>query len=447
MYRIYGFAIVVCVAGLTDGVIGAADREASVPDGWTTESPRDEIRPEFTFEGHGGPGGKPCLVISAGNREAIDGAWVRTFPIEGGCAYRFYSLRKTKNVAAPWRSAIAQITWQDDNGKLVAGGREGLDDKARPEYPLDGPTREDGWTAVTDVYQTPKAATQARVTLHLRWTGGQVRWSNVSLERVERKPSRKVRLAAVHFQPRAGKTPAEKREQFAPLIAEAGRQKADLVCLPESLTYYGSGRTMVEVAEPIPGPSTDYFGQLAKKHNLYIVAGLTERDGTVVYNTAAVIGPDGQLVGKYRKVCLPREEISAGVTPGTDYPVFETRFGKLGVMICWDVHFPEVARNLSNRGAEVIALPIWGGNPTLAAARAIENQIYLVTSTYTSPDRDWMRSGVWNHKGELIVEGKQWGQVLVTEVDLEQRTHWWWLGDFKARIARERPADGFQDPK
>lgn len=445
MCRICGFIVILFVAGVFAAPCVAGDGDAKEPDGWTTASPRDEICPEFAYEKRGGPGGEPCLVMSAADRAAIDGAWVKTFPIEGGGVYRFSALRKTKKVSAPWRSAIAQITWQDDDGKLVAGGREDLEDKARPEYPLDGPTCKQGWTAVTDVYQTPKTATRARITLHLRWTDGEVRWSGVVLEKLDRKPSRKVRLAAVHFQPRAGKTPAEKCEQFAPLIAEAGRQKSDLVCLPESLTYYGSGRAMADVAEPIPGPSTEYFGGLAKKHNLYIVAGLTERDGTVVYNTAALIGPDGQLVGKYRKVCLPREEISAGVTPGTEYPVFETRFGKLGVMICWDVHFPEVARNLSNRGAEVIALPIWGGNPALAAARAIENQIHLVTSTYTSPDRDWMKSGVWDHKGELIVEGTQWGQVLVTEVDLEERTHWSWLGDFKARIARERPAGGFQE--
>ena len=60
---------------------------------------------------------------------------------------------------------------------------------------------------------------------------------------------------------------------------------------------------------------------------------------------------------------------AAGITPGERYPVFDTRFGKLGLMICWDVHFPEVARNLSNHGAEVIAMPIWGGNPALARAR------------------------------------------------------------------------------
>jgi len=140
---------------------------------------------------------------------------------------------------------------------------------------------------------------------------------------------------------------------------------------------------MAECAEPIPGPATEYFGRLASEHNLYIVAGLTERVGIAIYNTAALVGPEG-FVGKYRKVCLPREEIEAGVTPGDAYPVFSTRFGKVGMMVCWDVHFPEVARNLSNHGAEVIAMPIWGANLTLASARAIENQVYLVSSTFSS---------------------------------------------------------------
>ena len=85
-------------------------------------------------------------------------------------------------------------------------------------------------------------------------------------------------------------------------------------------------------------------------------------------HTSALIGPDGKLVGKYRKVTLPRGEIEAGITPGHDYPVFDTRFGKVGMMICYDGFFPEVARALTIKGAEVIAWPVWGCNPLLAVA-------------------------------------------------------------------------------
>jgi predicted amidohydrolase len=94
----------------------------------------------------------------------------------------------------------------------------------------------------------------------------------------------------------------------------------------------------------------EYFCALAKKHNIYIVVGLVERDGNLIYNVAVLIGHDGRIIGKYRKVCLPRSEVEAGLSPGKDYPVFETRFAKVGMMVCYDGFFPEVARELSKGG-------------------------------------------------------------------------------------------------
>src|SRR5262249_59419334 len=93
-----------------------------------------------------------------------------------------------------------------------------------------------------------------------------------------------------------GASPPAKTERWTePLIAEAAKQKADIVVLGETLTYPGLGKKYHEVAEPIPGPSTEYFGGLAKKHNLYIVPGPLERDGNLVYNVAVLIGPDGAI--------------------------------------------------------------------------------------------------------------------------------------------------------
>jgi predicted amidohydrolase len=77
--------------------------------------------------------------------------------------------------------------------------------------------------------------------------------------------------------------------------------------------------------------------------------------------------------GKYRKVCLPSEEIDGGITPGKDYPVFDTDFGRVGMMICWDRSYPEVARRLAAQGAEVLLMPIWGGQELLARSRTQEN--------------------------------------------------------------------------
>ena len=191
--------------------------------------------------------------------------------------------------------------------------------------------------------------------------------------------------------------------------------------LGETLTYYGTGKSFAETAEPVPGPSTAYFGALAKKHGLYIVAGLLERDGHLIYNVAALLGPDGKLAGKYRKVCLPRGEIAGGIAPGSDYPVFSTRFGKLGMMVCYDGFFPEVAQALASAGAEVIAWPVWGCNPDLAVARACDNQVYLVSSTYEDISRNWMLTAIFSPDGKPLARAEKWGSVIVTEVDLDRR--------------------------
>jgi len=144
--------------------------------------------------------------------------------------------------------------------------------------------------------------------------------------------------------------------------------------------------------------------------------------------------------GKYRKTCLPRGEADGGVTPGNEYPVFDTRFGKLGMMVCYDAFFPEVARQLTINGAEVIALPVWGCNPALAAARATENHVWLVSSTYTDHNSNWIKTAIFDHEGQMVTQATEWGQVIVAEVDLDERRHWHGLGDFKARINRGRPA-------
>jgi predicted amidohydrolase len=436
------------------GKVAAADKRApgpgNTPDGWKTAAPREEIRPQFSFNAKGGPNGTGSLVIQADAREALDGYWTRTFRVKGGQHYRFSALRKLENVASPRRSAVARVIWENDAGKsvltdepIVSTVLPGFTRTAEPEFPADQATDARGWTEVSGVYRAPSKATRAVVELHLQWApNGQAEWSNVSLSESSPLPGRKVRLAAVHYRPKGGKSPMDNCREFAPLIEDAAQQRADLVVLPETLTYYGLGKSYADCAEAVPGPSTEYFSALAKKHDLYIVAGLLERDRHLVYNVAVLVGPDGKFVGKYRKVALPRSEISGGVAPGSEYPVFDTRFGKLGMMVCYDGFFPEVARHLAMRGAEVVAWPVWGCNPMLASARACENHVYLVSSTYEDISRNWMLTAVYDHEGKPMVKAEKWGTVVVAEVDLDQRLLWPSLGDFKAEIPRHRPLWG-----
>ncbi|MDQ3622952.1 MAG: carbon-nitrogen hydrolase family protein, partial [Verrucomicrobiota bacterium] len=261
-----------------------------IDEAWQNAAPREEIRPHFAFDPNGGRGAPASLLIEADAREGLAGHWFKTVPVKGGEHYRFSAWRNAEGIEEVRRSVVARIVWQDREGKPVPSDGPGVPNvlkgwtpRAEPEYPADCPPDSQGWAEVSGVYRAPSAAAQARLELHLQWAPrGKVRWSDVVFEPTARPGGRKVRLAAIHFRPEGGKTPEGNCRLFAPLVAEAAKQRADLVVLPETLTFFGLGRKYGDCAESVPGPSTDYFGALAREHNLYIVAGLIERDGHLI---------------------------------------------------------------------------------------------------------------------------------------------------------------------
>lgn len=177
-----------------------------------------------------------------------------------------------------------------------------------------------------------------------------------------------VRVAVVQFDPQVGIHNIQTNLQNSlDLAREAAINGADLIVLPELANtgyLFANRQDAFDHAETIPdGPSVKAWINFAQKHQVYLVAGLAEQDAMQLFDTAVLLGPDG-FVGKYRKAHLWNKE-KLWFTPGNlGFPVFETSIGRIGLLICWDIWFPEVPRLLSQQGADIIcSLNNWVWTP------------------------------------------------------------------------------------
>ena len=395
------------------------------PAAWAAWSPREEIRPRFSVDKRTGRAGGGALKIGTAGRSEF-GAWRTAISgLVGGHTYRFTAWYRTKNVPNERRSVIARLEWLDAKGQQVRP----------PDYALDA-GREGAWTKVEYITSVPENARSVDLQLSLGFAAkAAVWWDDIQLAEEPAPPDRVVRAMTVFHRPHGTKTAAESVEEFCQLVEGAAAQRPDIVCLPEGITVVGNGKSYVDASEPIPGPTTRRLGEVAKRLNSYIVAGIYERTNKLVFNTAVLIGRKGELVGAYRKTHLPREEWEKGITPGESYPVVATDFGKVGLMVCWDLQFPEPARALAAQGAEMILLPIWGGSETLARARAIENCVFLVSSSYD------MKTFVLDPTGLTLAEATKDQPVVSAELHLDRKIYQPWLGNMKTRTWKERRPD------
>jgi predicted amidohydrolase len=396
------------------------------PSNWTTWSARAETAPRCfvdTLHFRSKPG---SLAISGNSNIAEHGGWERLVSgIDAGAWYRFTAYYRTEAVPHESLQVLARLDWRDShNGRI-----------AEPDYVYQS-RREGTWTRVTLDTQAPRKASAVTLQLYLsNAPNSTVWWDDISLEQIPAPGPRKITIASINLRPRETASAAESVQRFINTIEATVRQKTDVILLPEGITVVGTGKQYADVAEAIPGPTTARLGELARKHNSYVVAGIYEREGPAIYNTAVLLDRAGEVAGKYRKVYLPREEIERGLTPGNDYPVFHTDFGTVGLMICYDVFFADPARALATEGAEVILMPIWGGDETLGKARAIENRVFVAASGYDYP------TYVMDPDGELLSSTRQDGAAAIATIDLNKRYLQPHLGDMHGRRMKELRLD------
>jgi len=228
----------------------------------------------------------------------------------------------------------------------------------------------------------------------------------------------KIRAAAIQM-PIADETDARGNLALGcNLVEQAGTRHPDLVCLPELFTG-------LNVSSTIPGPETERLGALAKRFGMYIVAPFYVRRPDGLFNCAVLLDREGGVIGSYDKVHLwPWEAPVGGVTPGSGFPVFELDFGTLGLCICHDHEFPETARTLALKGAEVICCATRMPDPfqfpwlELSRVRALENQAYVVSVGCADNDCSTHIVGP-NFRAPVIAAVGTGTHIIDAELDLD----------------------------
>ncbi len=269
-----------------------------------------------------------------------------------------------------------------------------------------------------------------------------------------------ARLRIGLVQTHADDSAEENLQRTLGLIDEAAAQGANIVCLQELFLgpYFCQEEDHAEFdrAEPVPGPTTDVLAEKAREHGVVILASLFEKRAKGLYhNTLAVLDADGSYLGKYRKMHVPddpRFYEKFYFAPGDlGFQAFDTRFGRIGTLVCWDQWYPEAARATALRGADVLFYPTaigtWHGEMELKEEQlrawqavqrghAVANGVYTVAVNRVGTEEEldfWGHSFVFGPAGETVAELGEAEEVRVVEVDLErieaQRRGWPFLRD------------------
>ena len=272
--------------------------------------------------------------------------------------------------------------------------------------------------------------------------------------------ARSVRIALVQMT--CGEDPEANLRRALEAIDEAASRGAQIVCLPELFrTRYfcqSEDHANFALAEPIPGPTTEVLAATSRRLGIVIVGSVFERRAAGLYhNTACVLDADGQMAGLYRKAHIPDDPLyyeKFYFTPGdTGFRSFATKFGRIGVLICWDQWFPEAARLAALAGAEILFFPTAIGwhaeekasvGPTQFSAwqtvqrgHAIANGIFTATPNRTGIEGTvefWGGSFLTAPTGEVLAQASHDAEeILIADCDLaaieETRQHWPFLRD------------------
>jgi len=219
---------------------------------------------------------------------------------------------------------------------------------------------------------------------------------------------------------------AERTDKLYAAAEECFRLGAELVFFPEAYQY-AQNRSIVKNYGELIRTSAEWkarCAELAKKYHAYLIPWDYEYSNGKVYNSSYILDRNGVEVGRFRKVHLTRSEQLRGLTGGDDFPVFDLDFGRIGIMICWDNYFPESARCLGNRGAELIIYPLYGDTlvpywEIKLRARAVDNSVFIASEQIDGYNAGAF-TGLTNPAGDVVfrMDMASAPYVAVVEADI-----------------------------
>ncbi len=229
--------------------------------------------------------------------------------------------------------------------------------------------------------------------------------------------ARYVRVSSISYAGVGGTDPDRKQKAVdgaLGLIDRAACDRPDFIVLPETFNGLGCGHeAWLKTGEPIPGPTFDALAGKARQHGTHIICPMLEARGGKLYNTSALIGRDGRLIGCYDKNHPTIGEIEGGVTPGTETPVFQTDVGKVGMTICFDLNFRDVAEGLSRNGAEIVFFPSMYRGGLSLSVWAFEFSFWMVSAT---PKEN---SAIVNPLGQALVQSFMYCPIISKRINLD----------------------------
>jgi predicted amidohydrolase len=335
-----------------------------LPAGWTARSPRPSLAPRFALAPRGG---RVVLAARGNGRDDCVGHLATPVVLEGGLTYRLRVRIAAVRGLDLHQSVVVGVFGRDFNNGIFSfsASRDGFDGESRFAVPGRGPV-------------------EAEVRLTFRATArGSALVERISLEPCDLVPQRLVRVGCTQGQGTA--------DEWAAVLDAAGALGMDLVLLPEMM----NGTTR----EGMNGPSARLMAGKARQYSMYVAGGIYcyEKRADRLWNRTPLFDRAGRLVGRYDKVHPYSPEIANdGVTAGTEVPVFRADFGRVGIMICYDSWFTDVAELLALKGAEMILFPNADYYRSLMPARAADNGVRVVASSlYGAP-------GVWDTAGRDV---------------------------------------------